>query len=313
MLQRSGTIHAHHTNQHETQITRITRTVRISSCNSCVESEEAFSEFRRGAASDPALLAELIELAWGTYGDDPEAVQRAVWPRSDVEWLMLAHDFLKRKHTVEAMQLFRASGGTATHERLQLLKDLFDARLFSEAYEVWTSGRAKSPGPNQSTGDFVNEGFEEDVKRESLGFNWRTPQPSERIEVSRDDGESHSGTFSLRLDFSGNSEPQSRLLSQMVIVEAGGRYHLTFVARAKDLITGGLPFAAILDAGDGQILARSKAVRENTSGWETYSVEFTAGPSANSIIVTIQREPCSSSLCPAFGSVWFDSFSCRKL
>ena len=189
---------------------------------------------------------------------------------------MLARDFLKRKHTVEAMQLFRASGGTATHERLQLLKGLFDARLFSEAYEVWTSGRAKSPGPNQSTGDFVNEGFEEDVKRESLGFNWRTPQPSERIEVSRDDGESHSGTFSLRLDFSGNSEPQS-------------------------------------DAGDGQILARSKAVRENTSGWETYSVEFTAGPSANAIIVTIQREPCSSSPCPAFGSVWFDSFSCQKL
>ncbi|MDT7781461.1 MAG: hypothetical protein QOC99_3973, partial [Acidobacteriota bacterium] len=48
--------------------------------------------------------------------------------------------------------------------------------------------------------------------------------------------------------------------------------------------------------------------------WQDFSVEFNAPQTTSGAVrVALLRQPCTSSPCPAFGSVWLDAFTLRRL
>ena len=270
--------------------------------------DEAFREFRSAVTLDEDYLPHVINTAWRQFEGDAAAVERAVEPQNPPERLALARAFLEHGKIAEAVNLFRRTAGDASAEREELVADLLSAKQFMPASELW-SGSAH----DQGSMSIVNGDFEDKVKLDNFGFGWRLAQRLDRVSAAHDSHEPNSGASSLLLEFKGASNPSTGIVSQIIVVQAGARYRLSFAARTESLTTGGLPLIVITDAGDGRVLAQSQTLPAGSRAWQPYSVEVTTGNNTEALIVSLKRQPCSSSPCPAFGRVWVDSFVFERL
>jgi len=276
----------------------------------------AFTELRRAAMSDPKLLPDVIDLAWEAYRGDAQAVQQAIQPQSPQARLALAHFFVNHEKTTEAMDLFRSTSGTTVKDRHALLTALLAARRFTEAYEVWVSGRDAGSKQNPRVISAITDGsFESDINLDDPGFGWQLASNLQAVRLSLDTNEPHTGTYSLRLYWSGDSNPSTSVVSQLVLVEPKTRYRLSFAVRTQEMLTIGLPMVTVADAGgdDGPVLAQSKPFPRGTSGWQDYTIEFATAETTSGVRITIRRETCNMVPCPTLGQAWVDDFSLERL
>ena len=118
--------------------------------------------------------------------------------------------------------------------------------------------------------------------------------------VSLDLTEPRAGAHSLRFQFDGAPDASARLATQLVTVEPGARYRLRFAARSENLLSGGPPVVAVLDAGKGERpLALAPQLPTGTRGWEDYRVEFVAPEAPGAVLVVIRRQPCAQAPAPS--------------
>lgn len=274
--------------------------------------DEAFTELRRAVVSNPKFLPQVLNLAWAAFGDDTQAIERALQPQTPSTHLALARLFVRHGKIGEAVRQFRAAGGVSDDERRALLTDLLAAKRFSEAYEVWSSGRL-TKGEKTSSGSAVilNGGFEESVSLNDPGFGWQLSQAVKAVQASQDVAEPRAGLRSLRLVWNGNADTASAVVSQLVLVEPRTRYQLRFAARTQEIVSAGRPLIIITDAGSDneQPLGQSVTLPQGTSGWQDYTIEFAAGDATRAILISVRRQNCNSYPCPIFGRVWLDDFS----
>lgn len=286
--------------------------------------EEAFTEMRRAAESDPTLLPALIDLTWGVFKGDTAAVRSAIQPRSTDSRLMLAKTFAKRGKPAEAVALFREAGDVTAAGRRELVAELITAKYFNDAYEVWASGRdthsgdAKDgavDGTRGAIGAITDGGFESEIKLDEPGFGWQLRRGQPGVAISRDPAQPRAGVYSLRVEWKGSSNPAEAVVSQLVIVSAKTRYHLRFAVRTEEVVTGGLPLIVVTDASGSvpQPLASSALMPAGTNGWQDITLEFATGDTTRSVLISLQRQSCPSSTCPIFGRLWLDTFTLANL
>ena len=147
-----------------------------------------------------------------------------------------------------------------------------------------------------------------------MGFGWHVPRALKGVSLSLDSSQPHSGSKNLRIDFSGDSNPGAELVSQIILVEPSRRYQINFAGRSREVVTGGLPLVVVTDAkGDRKRLGQSASLDQGTGNWRRFTFEFTAGATTTAVTLSLQRQNCSSSPCPIFGSISLDSFSVAKL
>jgi Flp pilus assembly protein TadD len=278
--------------------------------------EEALAELRRAAAVDRKLLPAAIDLAWAATGGDARAVEQAIQPQTPSMHLALARFFARQGKTSEAVAQYRAAGDVSEQERRVLLEELLAARRFDEAYEVWASTHRENAGAGTSSnGPIINGGFEEAIRLDDPGFGWQLQRGATGVQVSHDALEPRAGTQSLRLVWSGNSDPASPALSQLVLVKPNSRYRLRFAARTEKLVTGALPMITVVDAGGSDVrsLAQPVVLPQGPSAWQDYTTEFKTAGETGAVLVSVRRQDCSSNPCPIFGRIWLDDFSMLKI
>lgn len=269
--------------------------------------EEAFVELSRAATSNPGLLPAAISLAWGMYAGDPKLVEEAIRPQSRGAHLAVARFFISHGQPVAAMQHVSSVGTLSEFERRILLNELLAAKQFPEAYQLWAHGRE---GVSKTAGAAIIDGsFESSIRVDDPGFGWQPAEKLEGVRVSLDGNQASAGQRSLRLDFEGSSNPAAPVISQLLIVEPSRHYQLSFAARVEELVTGGLPMVTVTDAVDGARIAESGPVSQNTNGWENRTLDFAPDGSTRTILISVRRQSCTTSPCPAFGRVWLDAFS----
>ena len=277
--------------------------------------EEAFAEMRRAAESDPTLLPALIDLAWGVFKGDAAAVKSAVQPRSTDSRLMLAKTFARRGKPAEAVALFREAGDVTAEGRRELVTELITAKHFSEAYEVWSSGRDTHSGDSKDgIGTITDGGFEGEINLDESGFGWQLRRDQPGVAISRDTAQPRAGVYSLRVEWKGSSNPAAAVVSQLVLVSANTRYQLRFAVRTEELVTGGLPLIVVTDASGSAAhpLASSVPLPAGTNGWQELTLEFATGDTTRSVLIGLQRQSCPSGPCPIFGRLWLDTFTLEK-
>lgn len=274
--------------------------------------DEAFSEFRQAVWSDPTMLPKVLDLAWAVHGGDTRAVQRAIDPHTAAARLELARFFARRGRADEAMVMFRGAGDVQGGPARELLADLLASKRFKDAYEVWLSLRGADKGLGRG-GDAMTDGsFEQGISLDEPGFGWQIGQGVPAVRISLDKNNPRSGAHSLRIDWGGPTDPSSPVLSQLVPVEPGGRYRLSFAARVEELVTGGLPAVAAVDASDeAHMLSTLYLLPQGTSGWKEFSLEFTAAETTRAVNILVRRQDCAMTPCPIFGQIWFDDFVLR--
>ena len=178
-----------------------------------------------------------------------------------------------------------------------------------QAFQVWTAGAdAASAKPAIFDG-----GFEGTLSLDESGFGWRLAPVHPGIEFSIDGNQPQSGNRSLRITFSGNTNPALELVSQLVVIDPAEHYRMHFSIRTEKLVTGGPLVMFVLDNGNQQVLARSQAFPADTGGWQTISTDIVPAANTSALKIVLKREECSTSPCPVFGTVSLDSFSLEPI
>ena len=277
--------------------------------------DEAFTELRRAATSDPALFPNTIDLAWGRYQGDARAVEQAIQPQTTSQRLALARFFAKHDRAEEAIGLFHTVDRISNTDRRLLLGELLAAKHFAASYEVWMRGREETESRRRGgVATLFDGGFEGEIVQDDIGFGWQVAPAAPTIRIVLDASQPHTGARSLRIEFNNASDPYTRILSQLALVEPNARYRLSFAARTEEVVTGGLPMVAVIDVGEGGgELAQSKPLSPGTSTWQDYSIDFTTAKTTEAVVIAFKRQNCSISPCAIFGRVWVDDFCLQRL
>lgn len=273
--------------------------------------EEGFRELCLSGRSDPSRLPAIIDLAWQLSGNDIEFVKRAIQPQSPDSYKALAEYFKKKDRATGAMEMFRAAGSAAQQERQLFLEELISAGRFNEAAGLWSIDH--SDDSQTMASQFRNPGFEQERNLDKPGFDWRQDNKAESLSISLDPNQPKEGHTSLRIDFEGDSDPETPVISQLILVEPRTRYQLHFVARSEGLVSGGLPHVVVANATNNNVLGQTGLFQKETGGWQDYVLDFNSAENISAIKVILRRAPCSKSPCPVFGHLWLDNFSLRKL
>jgi len=269
--------------------------------------DEGFRELGMAAKSDLALMPGIIDLAWRLSNGNPKAVEQAIQPHTSADYQALAQYFREHEEVNEAIAMYKSAGSEAESTVRVYVGDLISAKRFAEAYTLWSASHdAGRPGT------LTDPGFEKESDLTEPGFGWRSADRLQACRFSLDSANPKEGRFSLRAEFSGDSDPGSPVLSQMVLVQPFARYELRFAARSENIVSGGLPIVVVIDADSRNGLGKSEQFPRTTDGWREYAIDFNTGPSTTAIQIALQREGCSSP-CPIFGRIWLDGFVLRKL
>lgn len=282
------------------------------------EPQQAFAELRRAADSNTLLLPAVIDLAWNTFNGDRARIQEAVNSRAPEAQLALARYFSKRGRVNDTLAFLDAAGNEeAAEERQILLSELFYQRRYPEAYQVWLSRpEMRKQKLNSVQGTMTNGGFEGELTLEKEPwFDWHLGNVTEtNVKAALDPNHPREGQRSLRLEWAGDPKLTMPILSQVTVVEPNRHYRLSFAARAENLISGGMPYIAVVEKAEpkGMELGQSSLLPRDTKSWREYSIEFTVPPNINAVMIILRRQ-CNTSPCPIYGRLWLDDFSLQKL
>jgi Tfp pilus assembly protein PilF len=268
---------------------------------------EGFRELSAAANSNPTLMPGIIDLAWHLLNGNAKAVEDAIQPQNPESYRALARYFRQREQVDEAITMYKAAGADAQADIRAYVGELVSKKKYDEAYSLWRlihDGGARE--------NITDAGFEQEGDLTEPGFGWRSTDPPPNCHFVLDPVHSREGKLSLRIDFTGDSDPATPVISQLVLVKPLTHYGLQFSMRSENLVSAGLPIVVVIDANTGIVLAKSDQFARTAPEWHDDVVEFTSGSSTTTIQVGLQREGCAS-LCPIFGRVWLDAFGLHRL
>jgi tetratricopeptide (TPR) repeat protein len=268
---------------------------------------EGFRELSAAANSNPALMPGIIDLAWHLLNGNAKAIEDAIQPQSPESYRALARYFRQQNQVDEAITMYEGAGADARADIQAYIGELVSKKKYDEAFSLW--GLIHDAGARESITD---AGFEREGDLTEPGFGWRsTDPPSPNCHFVLDPANPREEKLSLRVDFTGDSDPATPVISQLILVQPLTHYSLQFSMRSENLVSAGLPVVVVIDANTGIVLAKSDQFARTAPEWHDYVVEFTSG-SSTTIQVGLQREGCTSP-CPIFGRVWLDAFRLREL
>jgi hypothetical protein len=272
------------------------------------QTQEGFKELQLAAASNPTLFPGIIDLAWNFSGKDPNLLLHSINPKNASDYFALASYFRERKEIKLAVDMYAAAGDLAQDERRSYSYELIVAKKFQEAQRLWKQGHPNAAG----SGSLFDGGFEQESDLTEPGFGWRLGERVEGLDLKLDPTDPREGGASLRIEFSGHSDPMSPVLGQLVLVEPRTNYRLQFAMRSEKLVSGGGPLLILTDAASEKVLSASEQFPNATNGWRDYSIDFATEEGTTALHLTLRRN-CASSPCPIFGRLWLDNFSLKKL
>ncbi|MBV9209879.1 MAG: hypothetical protein JOZ52_04590, partial [Acidobacteria bacterium] len=204
--------------------------------------DEAFTELRRAAESNPTAFRPLIfDAAWNIYDKDVQAIERVVGADANVR-AQLATFLATHERAEDAVRLWKSLSKDEKQAEAKtgeaLLRALFDKKQYRAAQEL---ARDLGVESGESVGRFANGGFESEIKAAGASlFGWQINSVAQ-TEVAVDTNQHHGGTRSLRIIFDGFSKPGYYNITQVVAVEPATRYRFEGYVRTQDLKSGGTP------------------------------------------------------------------------
>ncbi len=271
---------------------------------------EAFVYLSRAATLDPGMLPDVLGYAFDTYPGDGSALLRAVAP-SDPEAKKQTALFLLKHHQFSAVLDPSIAAGLDEEASRTLVNELIQKGKFQLALTLWKTNLRRS----QAVGDpenLVLEGDFESISDLDETFGWQVNHGRDQIAISVGENNGPQGNSRLQIQFMGDSKPDEFVIWQLIVVEPGKRYRLTFDVAVEKLESGGLPVVVVLDASTHNVIAESNSFSESKPAWQSSNIAFSLSEKTEGVILGVQRQPCPSGPCPIFGQIRLDNFSLRK-
>ncbi len=265
--------------------------------------EEAFADLRSAAKSDPELIPNLIDLSWNLSQFNARQAEQLGELNTPRLHTAFAKYLARRNQPAAALEQIKLAGHVAEADKRELIGQLIAVGAFAEADQIWRDSGDKTTA-------FYDGGFESALSLDESGFGWRVSRYPTRTALSLDLDDPQSGSQSLRIEFSGDSAPDQPIVAQLLVVKPSTTYRVNFAARTSEIVTGGLPVVRVADgAGERKILGESGPLAQGTSKWQQGGFTFKTEAVTKAVVIVLLRQACTTAPCPAFGTLWLDSFS----
>lgn len=274
--------------------------------------DEAFAELRRATESSQAYREQVFSLAWDYFDKDPSRVEALAADTPDVR-AGLAFFYAGRNSPGDSLRMWNTlpPEEKAKHPKVSntISRVLHDKRFYREALEF---SRQTGVDTDAQPETIANGGFEESLGgNEGAMFDWKVFRGDGKLDINSDSTVRHSGNRSAKFNFRGYVKPTLLNLGQLVVVEPGQNYRLTFWVRTENLRSGGMPLLHVVNANDDKVLAESPAFPTGTNDWQQFDVDFTAPENCQGIAIRTARQLCGGE-CPIVGIFWYDDFVIRE-
>lgn len=274
--------------------------------------DEAFAELRRAADADPTLRPQVFNLAWQVYRGDMARVTDAVG-RTPAARAQLAMVLAGRGNLADALKVWDGLAPADRHAN-SLAGDALSRALYLKGqYRRALAVLTEAGVGGLTEGEFTDGGFESDIGQPGKQpFRWDVTQAAGG-QIALDSRGAHGGHRALRIAFNASGQVDFRNVSQVVAVESGARYRLTFFVKTEELRSAATLVAAVseLSAPDTPF-ATSAPASQGTTDWQQVSLEFTAGPKTEAVLVRLVRPACVEGVCPIYGKIWYDDFHLER-
>jgi tetratricopeptide (TPR) repeat protein len=282
--------------------------------------DEAFAELRRAGEANPATYRpQIFNLAWQVYGGEAAAMQRAVGTDAAARGALASY-FAGRGRTDDALNLWSSLSTPEKSAQREVGEGLMSALMSAKRYRAALglfSDLSGEAGAGVESGQFQNGGFENEMG--SAGgaaanpFGWQLKSVSQ-AQIALDQRNRHTGSRSLRVTFNAPDVFNFDNISQLVVVEPSTQYRFECYVRTDDLKSAGTPVIGIVDSTDGSVLATSAPVPAGKNDWQALTVDFKTTAKTEAVTVRTARAPCAmeGSVCPIFGTIWYDDFNLQR-
>ncbi len=274
---------------------------------------EAFSEFHRAGDADSELLPQIFSLAWQLYDKNYDALKNAIgpavhWRAEFVKYLIGRSEFDTALRSWNDLTSNDKSSSRTVGELL--MKKLLEAKRFGQSMAVANDLAANGAARSQK-GQFTDGGFELPPSAANV-FGWQI-KSIQQAQTALDRATHHGGAQSLRIQFQARAQVDFANVSQLVVVEPDAQYDLDCFIKTRELESERTPIVQIIDAAEGFVLASSPAAPGGDNDWQPLTASFKTGPKTEAVIIKLTRAQCEDvTLCPIFGTLWYDDFNLRR-
>lgn len=275
--------------------------------------EEGFSLIARSASGNPELAGSAVAIATQITGGDISQVHELLGSEPVVN-AALAQVFLAQKKYDYAIRAWAMIPAGLREEKYrdtgqQLISSSFDLHCYRAAATI-AADLTADDSSRPVVGQVLNGGFENGVKlRNASTFEWQIAESGEP-QIGLNEAQKHGGRYSLAVVYNGVRSVGFRDISQLIAVDPGSRYRFELWYRSS-LKTEGKFQWQIVDAATNKVLAVTSEMTPADS-WTAVSTSFAVPTDIDGIKLMLVRSGCTSSACPATGTVMFDDASLSK-
>lgn len=277
-------------------------------------SDEAFAQLSRAADADDRMRPPVFSLAWQVFEGDLNRIIKAVpAPAVRLQFVVYLIDGGSFDEAARVLRSVNEEDRRAQNDLTKdIIKSLIQKRKFHAALAILREvepDASELPTPEQ----IWNGGFEATlVPKDPRPFHWLvTPSGLAQISI---DPEAHSGKGSLKIIFKASNKLEVIPVSQTIIVEPDTTYRLRYYQRIENLVSAATPVLAVNDPGDNSTLVASPALLTGTHDWQQITLDFKT-KKTDGIQIGLSRGSCGEgqTICPIFGTVWYDDFDLQRI
>lgn len=274
-------------------------------------SEEAFSELKKAAQKNAVYRQQVFSIAWDYYGQDTARLEQIAGDLPEVK-TGLVQFYAQKERAEDSLRIWNTLSAEEKQENQAFAKvvaqALYDKEYYRSAIQ-FVSQLGIEPKAKPET--VQNGGFEDPLSYTGfIYFGWKISQ-TDKMEMNLDPSQKKEGSRSLRVTFNGLSSPYLNNIVQVITVNPGEKYTLSFWLKTESLQSAGPPVLDIVDTKDDKIITTSKPFPSGTSDWQEIKMEFIAPAGSEAVYLRTARVYCGDA-CPLVGTFWYDDFKLEK-
>ena len=274
---------------------------------------EAFAELRKSAGNSSVYSDQIFSIVWEYYDKDKTKLEQLAGEKGDIR-ASLARFYAAKGESEDSLRIWNTiseADKQRNEQTARIITQSLYERRFYRAANAFT--RQLGLEPDAQIGTIENGGFEEPLapNGNDTYFGWKIGK-KEKMEINTDPIKRKEGGKSLRVSFNGFTSLELKNIGQIVAVESGKKYRLSFWLKTDNLKSAGNPTLEIINANDEKIITTSAAFASGTNDWTQLKIEFTTPPNAEAVAVRFDRAYCGDA-CPIVGTFWVDEFKLETL
>lgn len=273
------------------------------------ERDASFLQMRQALALRPAAFALIFDYAWAAFNGDLQAILAALDPPPSVQARM-ATLLVRRNQSEVGLRLWHNIPAPSPAEVRDFALSLLQSARPAEAWQIWSAAALPEMESPDADSLLANGGFERRIRLNNrLPFRAWEIGANSGVRVTIDRQDPDDGAQSLRVSFSHENNQPLTVVTQVVPVDPGRDYCLSFSLRTEELKSLSLPRIELFDTADpGLAFVATPPLPGDLATWTDRTLRLRTAKTTRSLSLRLQRPPCADPYCSIEGRLWLDHF-----